>query len=326
MPGADTATGSKSSRRVLPWSLIWKLSAAGGSLLVLAAVLSPGGVGFAPAMTGFIPGLMARTMGRPPASCIAVLSLAIALASLLLWPDIAGLWIVATLLGLGAGIESGTIGGRAFVAALYGWLSILLVPAMPPIGTALPWLLIGLTWGLVAARLLGLTAIAAPPPSGRRFAAGLVVFLLAGLFATLVLAERFGSPFGHWVVLLFVVRALTPQGHTLSAALRFGAGAAIGCALALVMTAFDLPDGVPLPLALCLLLIGLRYLPHPMPLAPAAITAAVLLGTAPGQDAALFRLEAALIVVALTFATGIAIGLAWRLLPVPSASSPEPRG
>jgi hypothetical protein len=96
--------------------------------------------------------------------------------------------------------------------------------------------------------------------------------------------------------------------------------------LALVMTGFDPPDGVPLLLALCLLLIGLRYLPHPIPLAPAAITAAVLLGTAPGQDAALFRLEAALIVVALTFATGIAIGLAWRLLPVPSASSPKPHG
>ncbi|MDK3074863.1 hypothetical protein QO034_17380 [Sedimentitalea sp. JM2-8] len=265
-------------------------------------------------------------MGRPPAPYLAILSLAIALASLLLWPDIAGLWFFAALLAAGAGIESRVIGGRAFVAALYGWLSILLIPAMPPIGAALPWLLIGLAWGLVAARLLNLTAIAAPPPSGAGFAVGLVIFLLAGLSAALVLTEKIGSPFGHWLVLLFVVRALTPQGRTIRAALRFGAGAAVGCALALFMTPFDLPDGIPLLLAVCLLLLGLRYLPHPLPLAPAAITAAVLLGTAPGQDAALFRLEAALIAVALTLATGIAIGLVWRLLPFPASPSPDPPG
>lgn len=306
---------------VLPWRLVFRLIAIGAGLLVpIALFWNPGIV---PSGTGLIVGLAGSILGQRPLSVAAGLTLVAATALLLASPTVPWLWAIGTVLVFAAGFETATLGGRAFVLALYGWLSVVLMPSMPPVETALPFLALGLFWGAGWASVLGLNGIAAPPPTKRAFGIGLVLFLLTGLSASTLAAVWQAAPLGYWMVLLFIFRAIAPQGKTVGSAVRYGIGAALGCAVAILVTPLQMPEEITAPLAFGMGVLGLRFLPNPGPWSAAAFTAAILVGTAPGQDTALFRLEAALFVVALTASLAVVMDALWRLVARQWAGSKE---
>jgi hypothetical protein len=297
---------------VLPWALVFNLIAV-GSILLVPTVLFVGPDGIA-AMIGLISGLAGGLMGRALMPQLAALTLVVATALLLLSPGLVGVWLIGGALVVAAGIESCTTGGRAFVLALYGWLSILLIPSMPPTETALPLLALGLVWGLAAARLLGLTGFAAPPPAQKAFGVAMAVFLFAGLLVASFVMQWRDAPLGYWMILLFIFRAVAPQGETVRSALKYGLGAAAGCGVAVLLTPVHLGGMGTAMIAFALMIVGMRNLPHPAPWSATAFTAAILMFLSPNAQTVLFRLEAAAFVVALTTVLALLIEGLWRLV------------
>lgn len=297
---------------VLPWTMVAILIAVGAGLLVPTAFFWEGSL--VPAAIGLIAGLAGGLLGRLGTSLGAGGTLILAVALLAGSPGIIGVWMIGAVLIALAGIEASTVGGRSFVLSLYGFLSVLLVPSMPEPMAALPFLSLGVAWGAGATWVLGLTGRVAAPPAKPAFGLGLALFLFAGLVVTTWVVEWQAAPLGYWMVLLFIFRAVAPQGRTLRSALRYGVGATLGCGAAVLLTPLDLPPDVAAPLAFALIVVGLRMLPNPGPWSAAAFTAAILMGLAPGPENALFRLEAALFVVVLTAVLGAVIDGLWRLV------------
>jgi len=59
------------------------------------------------------------------------------------------------------------------------------------------------------------------------------------------------------------------------------------------------PDAWRLVLALVAFVVGLRFMPHPLPISSATMTAGILLASAPTPGEAAFRAEAVVLVIAL---------------------------
>lgn len=312
MPQDDSQGGSP--RRVLPWRLILVMVVVGVSFLVPAALLSPDGKGAISGFAGLIPGFFGAMLGKRWPSFAAALATIAAIAGLMLSAGLVGHLLIASALIIAAGVEAVRFGGRSFVFALYGFLFTLLVPGMPAPAETLPYAAFGVFWGWGAVQLLGATAKAAPPPAPRSFGVGLILFLMIGLAAATAIEHWVDTPYGYWIALFFTFRAVAPQGQTITGTLRFGLGVAIGSLAAIMAAALHFPAHVMTPVAILLALFGLRFLPHPGPWSAAAFTGAVLLAGSLSVQTAVFRIEAALTVVALAGGLALIIGMIWQLI------------
>jgi hypothetical protein len=313
-----------SAARVVPWRGLAAILGAWALLLGPVFALYGPADGGVTLVVGLMPAFAGQVLGqRRPADLAAlVLALLVALGALL-GEARPGLALAgAGLLILAAALEAGRTGGRAFVLALYGWCALMLSPTLPAAAEALPFVVIGLLWGALSARLIGVAGLVVVPPVPPKIAASLGLFLAVGVLVSAQLSHWLDPTYGYWVVLLFVLRALSPPHQSTRQALRYGLGAVAGSGCAFMLALTNPPGEVAAVLALALILVGLRLLPHPAPWSPAAFTSAVLLLVPVGTSGILVRLEATLIAVALTVVLVAAIGVGWRLIDRAGRSSP----
>jgi hypothetical protein len=299
--------------RVLPWRLVAFL------VLVIAATLGlswfiAGKAHLAATVAGLMVGLIGSLLGSGRAAALATMVLLGAMALHIQLPDRIPTQALAMALVVLAGAEAGIVGGRAMTLALFGFLKLSLLPAMPPGSADLPFVAGAALLGGVAVLAIGLQGRARQAPGGLPFGAGVTLFLGLGLLGIFWIVQRMDQPFAYWLALLFVWRAMAPPERTMGAALRFGTGAVLGSLLAMLATFLDLPAEARLALTLALVIAGLRMLPHPGPWTPAAFTSAVLLSFANGPGDALFRAEAALFILALTALLTLVLSTVWQLI------------
>lgn len=158
---------------------------------------------------------------------------------------------------------------------------------------------VGLGGGYMVTAHLRLSSILRPPQSNQAEAVRLAIFLSVGIALSIGLAMSINLPHAYWIVILFVSRCLMPMQDRPSALLKYGHGAALGVAGAVLIELAGTPDTWRLLLALAAFGLGLRFLPHPRPISAAAMTAGVLLVSAPTPTEATFRIEAVFLVIAL---------------------------
>ena len=292
----------------LPWPAVAILM---GTILGAAALaaLAVSPAAALPAVFGALAGLVGCFLtpsGRETAPFLATLA---AMALVALAPPVALLWLVMLLLCLAAGWEASRTGGRAMVMGLFVWLALSLVQSMPPPPISAATAAGGLALGWAVSRLTGLAGKATRPAGKPVFGISLALFLAIGISAAILAMHHVQSPFAHWIALVFIMRALAPPGLTQRATLRFGAGAAGGCLVAMGVIALHPPQPVTITLALLLLAAALRLLPHPRPFTPAAASAGILLLVAKDIQPALFRLEVTIIVVLLSLGLSALLSL-----------------
>ena len=298
---------------LLPWRHTL-ITGAAALAATLSAYLAAGSAGAIGAVAGLIAGGFA-TMAFNDRLAVLVTAMVGGALALTLWTG--GLWIVIVLCGAFValvGYEVTTWGSRTFVMGLLAYLEGLVGIGFGGGWEMLPWLALGAVAGIGAAVYLKTTGVlptAHMPPTG---ALALSLFLAMGLTVSFVLIIVLEEPRGYWIALLFVGRAIMPFETLRPSTLRFGQGAAIGVAFALLVEAMPLPGGLQLLIAFVVGMVGLRTLPHPQPIAAACISAAILLSVAPTLDEALFRIQAVAIVVGLIVFLTFGIERLWRAL------------
>ncbi|MEM9392951.1 MAG: hypothetical protein AAGA38_03775 [Pseudomonadota bacterium] len=300
--------------RVLPWGLLGKTVLAWAVLLAPIVYVYGPAFGGVTALVGLVPAFGGHIIGHRRQAFAATASLLLGICVFAASQSVIWAWTGACLLILCAGLEAHKTGGRAFVLALYGWCGLALSPNLPGAADALPFILAGLSWGTLSVRFLGLNGVAALPPYSRRYSFSLCVFLLVGLVVAVRLNAELSGEYGYWVVLLFVLRALSSPQESLQTAFIYGVGAAFGSAVAFLVMLSPAPAGAKLAMSFLLSIAGLRTLPHPGPWSAAAFTSAILLLLPVGVEGVVLRAEAAALAVGLAIALTIAIGLFWTLL------------
>ncbi|WP_428926162.1 hypothetical protein [Marinibacterium sp. SX1] len=291
----------------LPWPAVAILLGTSLGAAALAALVSPAAA--LPALAGALAGLVAGFLAPPGRETLPLLAGLAALALLLASPGPALLGLLALVLCALSGWEAMASGGRAAVLALYIWLAVQVIPAMPGTALAVPVAAAALLAGWGVARASGLSGKAARPPCSPLHGLILALYLAFGLGLALLVMHHLDSPFAHWIMLIFTMRALAPPAMTARATLRFGLGAGLGCLAGLAAIALHPPHGLAIALALACLVGAIRLVPHPRPFTPALVSAAVLLLVAPDAHAALFRMEITALVVTLSLGLSTALGL-----------------
>jgi len=307
-------TNSLHSRPVLlPWR--HTLVMLGASLVAtVPAFLLFGSAGAIGAVAGLVAGGFA-TMAGSAGRAVLVSGAAGGALALTLW--LPSLWIVIALCGVFValvGLEVTSWGSRAFVMGLFAYLEGLVGIGYGGDWQMLAMLAQGAVVGIVTAVFLKTTGMlpkAHMPPTG---AIALCLFLGIGLAVSLVLIALLDEPRAYWIALIFVGRAIVPFEAMRSSTWRFGQGAAIGVAIALLVEAMPLAPGAQLAIALIASVIGIRTLPHPLPIASGCISLAVLLTIAPTLDEAIFRVQVIAIVVGLIIFLTFGIERLWRQL------------
>lgn len=148
-------------------------------------------------------------------------------------------------------------------------------------------------------RHLHLSGLLRAPLASRAEAVRVGLFLAVGVVLSIVLAMTINLPHAYWIVILFVSRCLMPMQDRPRALLKYGHGAALGVLAATLIELAGTPDAWRLLLALTAFVLGLRFMPHPLPISSATMTAGILLASAPTPDQATFRAEAVVLVIAL---------------------------
>ena len=157
----------------------------------------------------------------------------------------------------------------------------------------------GLGVGCLVAAHLRLMSILRAPLVRRAEAARLAIFLGVGVALSIGLAMSIDLPHAYWIVILFVSRCLMPMRDKPGALLKYGHGAALGVMMAMMIELTGISDAGRLLLALIAFVLGLRFMPYPWPISAAAMTAGILLASAPTPGEATFRAEAVLLVIVL---------------------------
>lgn len=320
----EVASAPARGGRVLPWRILLSLLGAWALLVAPIVIYFGPAFGGVTLVVGLIPAFGGHILGQRRVANLASGALLAAIAVLSLVPGPITIWGGTLALIGGAAWEAWRPGGRAFVLALYGWSALVLAPTMPSPADALPFVAAGLLWGAIATAIFRFAGQAAQPPVQGQVAVSLALFLLAGIFVSAQITTWIDEKYGYWVVLLFILRALSPPNQSHRQALNYALGAVLGSGCALLLTWFHPAASVTLPLTLLLVVLGLRYLPHPAPWSTAAFTSAVLLINALGSDGILWRIEAVLLAVAIAMGLVSAIALGWRLVgrPNPGLSPP----
>ena len=281
-------------------AIIASFAVAGGATAFLVGP-DMASVAVAGVMVGLFGSLFGDRIRATAAAGTALGATALGMAS----PGWVSFAIVIPVMAALVGRESDRTGSKTFVFGLIAWI-ILLAPA----GSGGGWTLIAVfvaaaTFGIGVAIMMGVEAriLAGPHVPGYGFSLGIA--LAAGLALAFLIAGRFEGSHTQWIALLFAARALDAPDAHLSKAVRTALGAIAGAAAAGALLALPLPSPAFAVAGILLFVLGLRLMPANTPLSPALTSAAVILGTAPDQASAVFRVEAAAI------AAGLAVALIW---------------
>lgn len=292
-PASNTAIPT-----VLPWR--YALTICGTALgLGITGFTLIGSAGSMSAIAGFAVGLFAALSGGLRGALIAGLGFIGAAGLVLAFPVLPVLLAVCLALSALAAIEVARAGTRMAVMVLMG---LILFAIAVERGGDLRMLTLaapGLGGGYLVIAVLRLSSILRAPPASRAEAVRLAIFLSLGVALSIGLAMAVNLPHAYWIVILFISRCLMPMQDSPGALLKYGHGAALGVLAAMLIELAGLPDAWRLLLALAAFVLGLRFLPHPQPIAVAAMTAGALLASAPTLGEATFRAEAVVMVVAL---------------------------
>ncbi len=264
------------------------------------------------ALFGVVAGLIGGVLAQKDRSHITHIVIALALESLLLpLPDVASVCVGIALAAI-AGWETVKFGGRGMVFGLWVWMAIQVMPDMPPAPVAVSTAIIGLAFGWAVARWFKLEGIAAPPPAIPYVGVALFMFLTMGLGVSLLIMGRAeDQPYSYWIPLFFVLRAIAPPQKTVQSAAKFGVGAVLGCLAAFGLMFLQLPSPIIGLLVLGLFVLGFRNVPNPLPITPAAFSAAIMLGAFADLQTSIFRMEVAVFVAVFSAFLAVAFDAFW---------------
>jgi len=283
---------------VMPWRYAITICAA-ALVLGSAGYAIIGSAGSMAAMSGFAVGLFAALSGGLRGVLVAALGFIAAVALLMAFPVLQVLLAICITLAALAAIEVAWSGTRVAIMVLMGVILFAIAIAQSGDARMLALAALGLGIGYLAILHLHLSSILRGPLANRAGAVRLGLFLAIGVVLSISLAMTLNLPHAYWIVILFVSRCLMPMQDGPDALFKYGHGAALGVLAAIAIELARTPDALRLLLALAAFVLGLRFIPHPLPISAAAMTAGILLATAPTPGAATFRVEIVLLVIAL---------------------------
>jgi hypothetical protein len=267
--------------------------------LGIAGYVATGSAGSKAATAGFSVGLFAALSGGLRATLIAGIGFICAAGLVLAFPLLPVVLALCIALSVVAAVEVARVGTRISVMVLLGVVLFAIATERGSDVRMLKLAAVGLGGGYLVTAHLRMSSILRPPRANRAEAVRLAIFLSAGIALSIGLAMSINLPHGYWIVILFVSRCLMPMLDRPGALLKYGHGAALGVVGAVLIELAGTPDTWRLLLALAAFGLGLRFLPHRKPISAAAMTAGVLLVSAPKPTAATFRIEAVSLVIAL---------------------------
>lgn len=258
-----------------------------------------GSAGSMAATAGFAVGLIAALSGELRGALVAGLGFIVVAGVVLAFPVVSVLLALCIAISVMAGVEVARTGTRMSVMMLMGVILFAIAAESGGDIRMLPLAAFGLGGGYLVTAQLRLTLILRLPLAGQTEAVRLAIFLSVGVALSIGLAMTINLPHAYWIVILFISRCLMPMQDKPSALFKCGHGAALGVLVAMLIELAGLPDAWLLLLALAAFVLGLRFMPHPQPIAVAAMTAGVLLASAPTLAEATFRTESVVLVIAL---------------------------
>ncbi len=211
-----------------------------------------------------------------------------------------------------AAFEGYKNGGFATVPALNGLLLYLLIPPDERTVVHVVIFLAAATVGSLLSVRLNLAGSAIRPPMSSKEAISVWLFLIVGMSLTSLLAHVIGNQKSYWLSLLFVFRVLAPIQKVPDAALRFGVGVALGSSAALCFEFSGLSHQVLLILGFASAVIGMHRIGGNTLWTAMFFTVATLLMTAPTIEFAVFRIEAAAMIVFVVGGLSFLISWFWE--------------
>lgn len=285
-----------------------------------------GSAGSMSAIAGFAVGLFAALSGGLRGALIAGLGFIGAAALVLAFPVLPVLLAVCLALSALAAIEVALAGTRMAVMVLMGLILFAIAVERGGDLRMLTLAALGLGGGYLVIAVLRLSSILRAPPANRAEAVRLGILLSLGVALSIGLAMAIDLPHAYWIVILFISRCLMPMQDSPGALLKYGHGAALGVLAAVLIELAGLPDAWRLLLALAVVVLGLRFMPHPRPISAAAMTAGILLTSAPTPSEASFRVEAVVLVIALILFLTLVLERVMPRLPNARPSGPGRKG
>jgi len=314
--GADASPAVAAIPTVLPWRYALTICAAALVLGVVGYALT-GSAGSMAATAGFAVSLFAALSGGLRFALITALGFIAAAALILAFPVLPVLLALCMTLSALAAVEGARSGTRVSVMALMGVILFAIATGRGGDARLLALAAVGLWMGYMVIAHLRLSGLLRPLLASRAEAVRLGLFLAAGVVLSIGLAMTLNLPHAYWIVILFVSRCLMPMQDRPGALLRYGHGAALGVLSAILIERAGTPDALLLLLALAAFVLGLRFLPHPLPISSAAMTAGILLASAPTPGDATFRAEAVVLVIALIVFLTLILERIMPTLPAP---------
>ncbi|MEL7012959.1 MAG: hypothetical protein AAFO72_06730 [Pseudomonadota bacterium] len=291
------------------WTAVLILGASSTGLALVAAYLGGAG-GLIAAFGGYTFGALAAASGPLRAFYwhIGAGLAAVAVAGFFADP-LASAACLVTLTFL-ASQEFAKAGTRCLIGAVFGFLAFEVGLAKSTAHIACGVFVLGVAAGLLATKAAGLGAIIPKSPATREHGTFMFLFLTIGILCSAVASHILNEPRGYWIALIFAMRGLVPLERQGPAVLRYGAFAVIGVAVSVGLQLIGIPLVVRLLVCLGLVVLGTKYIAHPIPVSASAFTAAIVLASATTMQDAVYRIEAIAIVVCLVLI--LAFGLEWH--------------
>ena len=299
-PFSDPTPGTPGTAipTVMPWRYALLICAA-ALVLGIAGYALTGSAGSMAATAGFAVGLFAALSAGGRGVAVAGPGFIAACALVLIFPGMPVLLGICLALSVMAAVEVARSGTRMSVMVLMGVILFAIATARVGDLRMLALASAGLGIGYLVIVQLRLSGILRAPQASRADAVGLGIFLVVGVTVSVGLALTINLPHAYWIVILFLSRCLMPMQNRPGALLKYGHGAALGVMAAVLIELLGTPDAWRLVLALVAFVVGLRFMPHPLPISSATMTAGILLASAPTPGEAAFRAEAVVLVIAL---------------------------
>ena len=312
---------------VIPWRHTL-ITAAAALVITLPAYLTAGPGAALGAMAGMVVGGFAAMSGTVWRAGLVGVATVAATAVVVSVPSVWTIVVISALFIASVGLESARVGTRTAVMALFGFLMAIVGLGFGGDWPTVPFMALGVVGGALTVHGLAMAGLLPKlllPPVG---AVALMLFLGIGLALSFILIAMLDEPRSYWIGLLFVGRAIVPFEAQRKSALRFGRGAMVGVIVAMAVQALTLPAAVQLMIAFAAGVIGLRTLPHPLPIASGCFTVSILLSTATTFGEAVFRAEAIAIVVGIILVVSFGIDRLWAVLlrAFPAATDQTPHG
>lgn len=299
---------------VMPWRHTLTICAA-ALVLGIAGYALTGSAGSMAATAGFAVGLFAALSGGLRRAMTTALGFIAAAALILAFPVLPMLLALSMTLSALAAVEVARSGTRVSVMVLMGVILFAIATERGGDARLLTLAALGLWMGYMVIAHLRLSGLLRAPRARRAEAVRLGLFLAVGVALSVGLAMTLNLPHAYWIVILFVSRCLMPMQDRPGALLTYGHGAALGVLAAILIELAGTPDAWLLLLALAAFVLGLRFMPHPLPISSAAMTAGILLVSAPTPGAATFRAEAVVLVIALIVCLTLILERVMPMLP-----------